>query len=99
MAAIFEGGQTCLTLFWKGTTQGTFHQSLVQNGYVVSEELMIMWTVYDYNRDKNEHPPLSSNHWTQKKPQYMACFYFVTYKFKASFGLIVTYWMGEKKWW
>jgi hypothetical protein len=55
-----------------------------------------MWTVYDY---KNEHPPLSSNHWTQKKPQYMACFYFVTYKFKASFGLIVTYWMGEKKWW
>ena len=67
MAAIFEDGQTCLTLFWKGTTQGSFHQSLVQNGYVVSEELMIMWKVYDYNRDKNEHPPLSSNHWTQKK--------------------------------
>ena len=104
MAAIFEGGQTCLTLFWKGTTQGSFHQSLVQNGYVVSEELMIMWKVYDYNRDKNEHPPLYihlspqiTEH--QKKTQYMACFYFVTYKFEASFGLIVTYWMGEKKWW
>jgi hypothetical protein len=32
------GGLKCRTQFWKGTTQGSFQQSLVEIGSVVSEE-------------------------------------------------------------
>jgi hypothetical protein len=32
------GGQDCRTQFWKGITNGPFHQSLVLSGQVVSEE-------------------------------------------------------------
>jgi hypothetical protein len=36
--AILIGGLKCRTQFWKGTTQGSFQQSLVEIGSVVSEE-------------------------------------------------------------
>jgi hypothetical protein len=32
------GGRECRTQFWKGITNGPFHQSLVSSGQVVSEE-------------------------------------------------------------
>ena len=32
------GGRDCRTQFWKGITNGPFHQSLVLSGQVVSEE-------------------------------------------------------------
>jgi UV DNA damage repair endonuclease len=35
---IVVGGMKCQTQFWKGTTQGSFQQSLVEIGSVVSEE-------------------------------------------------------------
>jgi hypothetical protein len=38
VAAILVGGLKCWTQFWKGTTQGSFQQSLVGIGSVVSEE-------------------------------------------------------------
>ena len=38
VAAILVGGLKCWTQFWKGTTQGSFQQSLVEIGLVVSEE-------------------------------------------------------------
>ena len=38
VAAILLGGMKCRTHFWKGTTQGSFQQSLVEIGAVVSEE-------------------------------------------------------------
>jgi hypothetical protein len=38
VAAIMVGGLKCGTQFWKGTTQGSFQQSLVEIGSVVSEE-------------------------------------------------------------
>ena len=37
-AAILVGGLKCRTQFWKGTTQGSFQQSLVEIGSVDSEE-------------------------------------------------------------
>jgi hypothetical protein len=37
VAAILVGGLKCWTRFWKGTTQGSFHQSFVEIGSVVSE--------------------------------------------------------------
>jgi hypothetical protein len=37
MAAILVGGLKCWTQFWKGTTKGSFQQSLVEIGSVVSE--------------------------------------------------------------
>ena len=36
--AILVGGLKCQTQFWKGTTQGSIQQSLVEIGSVVSEE-------------------------------------------------------------
>jgi hypothetical protein len=39
MAAILVGGLKCWTQFWKGTTQGSFQQSLVEIGSVVSEKI------------------------------------------------------------
>jgi hypothetical protein len=38
VAAILVGGLKCRTQFWKGTTQGSFQQSLVEIGSVVTEE-------------------------------------------------------------
>jgi hypothetical protein len=38
VAAILDGGLKCWTHFWNGTTQGSFQQSLVEIGSVVSEE-------------------------------------------------------------
>jgi hypothetical protein len=38
VVAILVGGLKCWTQFWKGTTQGSFQQSLVEIGSVVSEE-------------------------------------------------------------
>ena len=38
VAAILVGGMKCRTQFWKGTTQGSFQQSLVEIGSIVSEE-------------------------------------------------------------
>jgi hypothetical protein len=38
VAAIFVGGLKCWTHFWKGATQGSFQQSVVEIGSVVSEE-------------------------------------------------------------
>jgi hypothetical protein len=38
VAAILVGGLKCQTQFWKGTNQGSFQQSLVEIGSVVSEE-------------------------------------------------------------
>jgi hypothetical protein len=39
VAAILVGGMKCRTQFWKGTTQGSFQQSLVEIGSVVSEKI------------------------------------------------------------
>jgi hypothetical protein len=36
--AILVGGLKCRTQFWKGTTKGSFQQSLVEIGSVFSEE-------------------------------------------------------------
>ena len=38
VAAILVGGMKCRTQFWKRTTQGSFQQSLIEIGSVVSEE-------------------------------------------------------------
>jgi hypothetical protein len=38
VAAILVGCLKCQTYFWKGTTQGSFQQNLVEIGSVVSEE-------------------------------------------------------------
>jgi hypothetical protein len=38
VAAFSVGGLKCQTYFWKGITQGSFQQSLVEIGSVVSEE-------------------------------------------------------------
>jgi hypothetical protein len=38
MAAILDTGRHWRTQFWKGATQGSFQQSLVEIGTVVSEE-------------------------------------------------------------
>jgi hypothetical protein len=37
-ATMLVGGRDCRTQFWKGITHGPFHQTLVLNGQVVSEE-------------------------------------------------------------
>jgi hypothetical protein len=38
LVAILVGGLKCRTKFWRGITQGSFQQSLVEIGSVVSEE-------------------------------------------------------------
>jgi hypothetical protein len=42
MAAILDTGRRWRTQFWKGTTQGSFQQSLVEIGSVVSEEKIFL---------------------------------------------------------
>ena len=42
MAAIFDIGRRWRTQFWKGSTQGSFQQSLVEIGAVVSEEKIFL---------------------------------------------------------
>jgi hypothetical protein len=49
VVAIFVGVLKCRTQFWKGTTQGSFQQSLVEIGSVVSEEKIFL----------KFHPPFS----------------------------------------
>jgi adenylate kinase family enzyme len=49
MAAILDTGRRWRTQFWKGTTQGSFQQSLVEIGSVVSEEKIFF----------KFHPPFS----------------------------------------
>jgi hypothetical protein len=39
VVAILVGGMKCQTQFWKGTTHGSFQQSLVEIGSVVSEKI------------------------------------------------------------
>ena len=39
VVAILVGGLKCRTQFWKGTTQGSSQQSLVEIGSVVSEKI------------------------------------------------------------
>jgi hypothetical protein len=39
---ILVGGMKCQTHFWKGTTQKSFQQSLVEIGSVVSEEKILL---------------------------------------------------------
>jgi hypothetical protein len=41
VAAILVGGLKCRTQFWKGTTQESFQQSLVEIGSVVSEKIFL----------------------------------------------------------
>jgi hypothetical protein len=41
VVAILVGGMKCQTQFWKGATQGSFQQSLVEIGSVVSEEKIL----------------------------------------------------------
>ena len=43
VAAILIGGMKCLTHFWEGTTQGSFQQSLVEIGSVVSEKTLLKY--------------------------------------------------------
>ena len=38
MAAILDSGRRWRKQIWKGTTQGSFQQSLVEIGTVISEE-------------------------------------------------------------
>jgi hypothetical protein len=42
VAAVLVGGLKCRTQIWKGTTQGSFQQSLVEIGSVVSEEKIFL---------------------------------------------------------
>jgi hypothetical protein len=42
VAAILVGGLKCQTYFWKGTTQGSFQQSLVEIGSVVSHKNLLL---------------------------------------------------------
>ena len=42
VAAILVGGMKCRTQFWKGTTQESFQQSLVEIGSVVSEQKILL---------------------------------------------------------
>jgi hypothetical protein len=42
VAAILVGGMKCQTQFWKRTIQGSFQQSLVEIGSVVSEEKIFL---------------------------------------------------------
>ena len=51
MAAILVGSRYHQTQFWKGATQGPFHQSLVAIGPVVSEEKIKMWNVNGQSDD------------------------------------------------
>jgi hypothetical protein len=41
VAAIMVRGMKCRIQFWKGSTQGSFQQSLVEIGSVVSEEILL----------------------------------------------------------
>ena len=42
MASILVGGMKCRTQFWKGITKGSFQQSLVEIGSVVSEKKILL---------------------------------------------------------
>jgi hypothetical protein len=42
VVAILVGGLKCQTQFWKGTTQGSLQQSLVEISFVVSEDFFFL---------------------------------------------------------
>jgi hypothetical protein len=42
VAAILVGGLKCRTQIWKGTIQGSFQQSLVEIGSIISEEKTLL---------------------------------------------------------
>ena len=46
------GDRDCRTQFWKGITNGPFHQSLVSSGQVVSEENILSNCVRTDDRRK-----------------------------------------------
>jgi hypothetical protein len=50
VVAILVGDLKCRTQFWKGTTQGSFQQSLIEIGSIVAEEKIFL----------KFHPPLFS---------------------------------------
>jgi hypothetical protein len=52
LVAILVGSRDHSSQFWKGAIQGPFHQSLVQIGPVVSEELIKMWKVNGQTDDR-----------------------------------------------
>ena len=52
LVAILVGSRDHRTQFWKGATQGPFHQSLVAIGPVVSEEKIKMWKANNRRRTK-----------------------------------------------
>jgi hypothetical protein len=63
LAAILVGSQDHRTQFWKGTTQESFQQNLVEIGSVVSEEKITKpgrdgpWVVPFQNCVRQAHPP------------------------------------------
>jgi hypothetical protein len=62
------GGRDCRTQFWKGITNGPFHQSLVSSGQVVSEENIFSNYVQTDDRrsdDKGSHDPLGQVSYTK----------------------------------
>jgi hypothetical protein len=48
--AILVGGLKCQTQFWKGTTKGSFQQSLVKIGSVVSEKIFFKFHPPFFNK-------------------------------------------------
>ena len=54
--AILVGSRDHRTRFWKAAIQGPFHQSLVQIGPVVLEELIKMQKANDRRTMDNGHP-------------------------------------------
>jgi hypothetical protein len=65
VAAILVGGLKCWTQFWKGTTQGSFQQSLVEIGSVVSEEKIFFKFHHPFFYFKlDRHLGWSRDHWT-----------------------------------
>jgi hypothetical protein len=55
LAAILVGSRDHRTHFWKGAIQGSFHQSLVAIGPVVSEEKIKMWNVDGRRQTKRDN--------------------------------------------
>jgi hypothetical protein len=56
MATILVRSRNHWSQFWKGTTQGPFHQSLVQIGPMVLEELIKMQNANDRRKTDGRQP-------------------------------------------
>jgi hypothetical protein len=57
LAAILVRNRDHRTQIWKGATQGSYHQSLVAIGPVVSEEKIKMWNVDERRKPLNQIKP------------------------------------------